>query len=126
MSETCDFSIEGDYDGDTAQFYNESTVKARKPHKCFECGETIPAGARYKRASGKWEGQMETYHFCAGCDEAAGEFVEGARNFGMLWEEFESNWEDGAHLQACLNRLSTAAAKEHMLKRWLQWKGIAK
>lgn len=121
----CSFSIEGDYDGDVATFYDEKTVMARKPHQCFECREPIQRGEQYLRASGKWEQKIETYHFCLACVEVTAEFVDGARNFGVLWDEMVSNWEEGAHLQACLNRLTTKRAKEHMRRRWMKWKGLA-
>lgn len=121
----CDFAIEGDYDGDQPEFMNESTPKARKAHRCYECVEAIPIGVQYRRVVGKWDGKMDTYCFCLACEEAAGEFFDGSRTFGILWDEMANNWDQGAHLQACLNRLSSAAAKEHMRRRWLQWKGLA-
>ncbi len=121
----CDFSIDGDYDGDQAKFMDERTMRARKPHTCYECGEPIAVGAKYVRVVGKWETSLDTYKFCLPCQEAAGEFFDGARTFGVLWDEMTSNWEHGAHLQACLNRLVTAEAKDHMRRRWLKWKGIA-
>jgi hypothetical protein len=127
MSEgICDFSIDADYDGDVASFYDERIVTARKPHQCTECGETIPVKAKYQRVTGKWDGRLDTYHFCLMCHEASGEFFEGGeRCFGVLWDEMISNWEEGAHLQACLNRLTTVAAKEHMRRQWMKWKGLA-
>jgi hypothetical protein len=42
-----------------------------------------------------------------------------------VWEEFEQQWHDGANLQACLNRVSTVAAKAKLRAQWQKWKGIA-
>lgn len=58
------------------------------------------------------------------CSEISHEFTTGAREFGNLWCELQDNWDEGTHLQACLNRLSTATAKEHMRRRWMKWKGL--
>ncbi len=125
MTGHCEVSL-GEYEGDTAICYDEAVVKARKPHKCYECRRLIEKGERYERASGLWEGSWETYHFCLQCSEISREFTTGAREFGNLWYELQENWDEGAHLQACLNRLSTATAKEHMRQRWMKWKGLEK
>lgn len=121
---TCDVSL-GGYDGDPAEFYNASVVKrCRKPHRCDECKRTIEPGESYERIVGKWEGDFETWIFCDECREISAEFSEGARTFNVLWDEMRQNWSEGAHLQACLNRLSTAKAKAHMVVQWKKWKGL--
>lgn len=119
----CDVSL-GDYDGDPASVFNSHVLKARKPHKCFECSQLISIGAMHERVSGKWDGKWETYRFCLPCSEISREFSDGGRTFGYLWEGMGENWDEGAHLQACLNRLTTVAAKEQLRDQWLQWKGI--
>ena len=121
----CDMSIGGDYDGDTPAFFSQRMVKARKYHVCYECRGQIAPGQPYQLTVGKWEGNFDTFKFCAPCVEIASEFTDGARSFGVLWDDIDQNWEDGAHLQACLNRLTTVAAKEHMRQQWLKWKGLA-
>lgn len=125
MSEgMCDFVIDSDYDGDEASFFSEKWVTARKPHLCAECKLPIAKGEKYRRVAGKWEGDLDTFHFCASCEDIAHEFMDGARCFGILWDEMQSNWEAGAPLQACLNRLESAAAKAHMVTMWKRWKGL--
>ncbi len=122
---TCDVSI-GDYDGDPAEVFHQSVVTARNAHACDECRERIQPGQRYERTSGKWDGEWSTWRLCLSCVETSIEFTEGyGRTFGILWEDLRNNWEEGAHLQACLNRLTTVAAKEHMRRQWLTWKGLA-
>jgi hypothetical protein len=32
-----------------------------------------------------------------------------------------SEWDNGAHVQSCIARLTTARAKEHMRQRWVKW-----
>ncbi len=120
---TCDVSLD-EYDGDHASVFNSHEPKARKPHKCFECGASIPIGALYERVSGKWEDKWATYRFCLPCSEIGKEFSDHGRSFGYLWEGMNEAWDDGAHLQACLNRLVTVAAKERLRAQWLAWKGL--
>ncbi len=122
MSETCDVDF-GDYsdDAEPVQFFDEKFVVGRKAHRCSECNREIPKGTTHRRVSYRFEGQFSSEHICPPCTEAAGEFNHRIIG-GMLWEMFRDQWAEGAHLQACLNRLTTAAAKEHMRQQWLKWK----
>jgi hypothetical protein len=120
----CDVSL-GDYDGDQATFYDEKVVTGRKPHKCNECRSDIPKGERHNVVTGKWDGEIKTYRFCAPCWEIMGEFSENGRTFGLTWETFRDEWAQGANLQGCLNRLTSVAAKQRMTEQWRKWKGIA-
>jgi hypothetical protein len=119
----CDVSLD-DYDGDPAEVFRSHVVRARKPHKCFECGAEISAGADYERVNGQWDGKWSTYSFCLPCSEIGQEFSDNRRSFGSLWEGLEMAWDDGAHITACLNRLSTAAAKQRLHDQWLKWKAL--
>ena len=120
---TCDVSI-GGYDGDPAEVFHASIVTARKGHKCDECGEPIAPKQQYERISGKWDGSWSVWRLCLPCREIGSEFSEDGRTLGMLWEDLEANWDEGAHLQACLNRLTTVAAKERMRHQWMKWKQL--
>jgi hypothetical protein len=121
---SCDVSL-GEWDGDEAEFYNETTVTARKPHACHECRTEIAKGERHVRVSGKWDGELRTYRFCLACWEISGEFSERGRTFGIVWDEFQSQWGEGAHLQSCINRVATVAAKSKLREQWMKWKGLA-
>ena len=122
---TCDVSL-GDYDGDSAEFYVESTMVARKVHVCYECRAEIQPGERYQRVVGKWDGEFSSHRFCLPCWEISGEFSgDGGRTFGVVWEQFRDQWHDGSNLQACLNRVETVAAKTKLREQWQRWKGIA-
>lgn len=44
-------------------------VKARKQHKCCECGFAISAGDRYQRIDGIWEGEAKSFFTCLSCAE---------------------------------------------------------
>ena len=121
----CDVSL-GDYDGDSAECYQETHRKAAKSHACYECREAIVKGQQYHVVTGKWDGEFTTYRFCESCWEVMGEFSENGKTFGVVWEAFRDEWASGATLQGCLNRLSSMTAKEHMRQQWLKWKGLDK
>lgn len=110
-------------DADPVEFFNVTTAKARKPHQCSECHGPITVGEQYQRASYKFEGDFHMDRRCAPCAETAAEF-----NYHMfggdLWGELREQWDQGAHVQSCIARLTTMRAKEHMRQQWLKWKGL--
>jgi hypothetical protein len=112
----------GDYsdDADPVEMYDATFVVGRKAHTCTECGDAIPKGIRHQRISYRFDGRFWTDRRCPPCQETAGEFNHCIIG-GMLWQAFQEEWENGAHLQACLNRLTTADAKAHMQRQWTTW-----
>ena len=64
MAAFCECTFDGHCD-----FQMTKTLKARKLHKCCECGTDIWPGEIYERCTGKWEGEISTFatcRFCAG------------------------------------------------------------
>jgi len=61
---SCDCST---HDGDRPSICRVEWRKARKPHKCCECGDTITKGQRYEHVSGLWDGYWDRYDTCAIC-----------------------------------------------------------
>jgi len=117
----CDVSF-GDAcdDADPCEFIDSRIVKARKSHICSECGGTIAAGETYKVFAYKFEGEFGSDKVCDPCREAAREFdyhIVG----GSFWQMMHEEWHQGAHIQACINRLESARAKEHMRQQWIKW-----
>ncbi len=114
-----------DYSGDAdpVEFATSKIVKARKVHRCEECRGEIAVGDSYQRTSYKFEGSMDVAKRCKPCLEAATEFHFAVLG-GGLWEMFAEEWSQGANLQGCMNRLTTAKAKEHMRQQWMKWKKI--
>jgi len=53
-----------DYD---VSFYRARIRKARKPHKCEECGSTIRPGEKYEHAFGICEGWTYSPNTCMPC-----------------------------------------------------------
>jgi hypothetical protein len=73
-------------DDDYWDFYNEFTPKARKEHRCGECGRTITKGETYWTQGGLYEGEFVWNKTCAHCTVAAqwletvcGDWIFGAR-----------------------------------------------
>lgn len=63
----CSCSIDACDLGVVAECFSEKMVKARKEHKCCECGETIKKGETHEVASALWDGDWGTYRTCAIC-----------------------------------------------------------
>jgi hypothetical protein len=54
-------------DYDAPQFYAAAIRKARKPHRCDECGGCILPGEPYEYVSAKWEDLISVFKTCQHC-----------------------------------------------------------
>jgi hypothetical protein len=93
-------------------------VKARRSHKCYECGDVINPGDVYERASGLCEGSWWRASVCLACHDIAESLnCDGSREYGSLWERIG---DVGAHAfgLGCLAKLSTAVGKAK-LQAWV-------
>lgn len=72
-------------EGECASVYESETRKARKPHRCCECGETIERGETYERVKGCWDGTWATYSTCLICSQIRKDYFCSSV-FGQLWE----------------------------------------
>lgn len=52
------------------EFLKENIKKARKVHRCCECGREISMGEKYRYSVGKWNGEIEFYRTCYHCMQA--------------------------------------------------------
>jgi hypothetical protein len=57
-----------------SDFYNPTDRKARKPHKCYWCGETINAGDKYRAVAGFYGGEFYSRKECKKCADVLDEF----------------------------------------------------
>lgn len=108
-------------DADPCDFWRVTTPRARKEHQCTECREPIAIGALYRRVSWKFEGQVGTDKVCEPCWESMQEFDYHIFG-GDFWSHMREEWEQGANIQGCINRLVTVDAKIHMHRQWMCWK----
>ena len=116
-----------DHDADCSNdFYRESIPTARKPYKCCECGDVIPVGSKYQRASGKSEGDVWTAKTCIICADIRKAFVCGSWIFGQLWESIREEmfpiWDERGPID-CLAQLETLEARNKCREFYREWKG---
>jgi hypothetical protein len=117
----CNFSL-SEYDGDCAEFHNVRTVTARREHKCCECGRVIQRGDRYESVVGKWEDEISRYRTCPLCVEIREKFNSGGCTYTTIWEEIRDYLFPEMNFK-CMDGLSTEA-RNFILARWQQWKGL--
>jgi hypothetical protein len=102
--------------------WSKETPTAQKPHRCYECGETIPTGVKYEKFSGIWDGSPNRYKTCLSCVEIRDHFAcEEGYLFGQLWEDMEANFfPDMKAGGPCMEGLSPAA-KGRLFELRLTW-----
>jgi len=86
-----DFDVE-------AEFFSEKIVKARKHHKCVECGKGINPGERYETATGKWDGDIHTNKTCMICRAIRNDHMSCGWIYGELWRTLTDIWGEDAYL----------------------------
>lgn len=120
-----DICLSMDYDG-CNEFYAEKVVKARKPHRCCECGDEIGVGSLYERASGKSDGDFFAVNTCLACREIRAAFCCGSWLFGELWEsiyeEMFPAWQRVGPWD-CLDKLKTPEAVAKVNAEFAAWCG---
>lgn len=118
-----DFSGMSD-DAEPVTFCEWRVVKAaRKEHVCVMCRQKIAAGESYRTVSSVFEGEFSYDKVCEACYEISREFEYHIID-GGLWDAMAEEWEQGAHIQACIQRVTSSAAKSKLAERWRRWKGI--
>jgi hypothetical protein len=116
----CGVCIGGEADG-YCEFWDSKIVKARKPHKCYECRREIPVGAQYEYVAGKYDGDFFTHKTCLVCAEIRDSFsCGGGVQYGSLWEDMHYAFPEVT--TGCLTKLKTPEAKAYLLERWNKWK----
>lgn len=120
MSVNCDVCIDADVDG-YCEFFRSETRKARKQHKCAECGDVIPVGALYDSIGGKYEGEFWSQKICKLCHEVARAWYCGGIIYGNIWEDIEYTFDALTSRSECFRKLSLPA-QNHLLKFWWKWK----
>lgn len=119
----CGVCIGGGYDNDELDIdtYYQRNVIIKRNCKCFECGELVKAGTEHQQCGGTYEGVRKNWRFCLLCAEIADTFCCDGRMFGTLWEGVEEDLFPQLTTD-CLVKLKTAAAKQHLVNKWNEWK----
>lgn len=98
-----------------------SVIAARKPHKCCECNESIPVGAKYERYVIFEDDKAESFKTCLSCVEIRDHFACNGWLFGCVWDDIEQNFFPEMRAGGpCLDGLSPEA-KGRMFERRLAW-----
>ena len=96
-------------------------VKARKSHICDECDKTIQSGETYERITQLYEGEWSRLSICLICSEISICLSCDGRIIGNMWEDIRDNVFP-TMTTGCLAKLKTAAAKQHLVNKWNEWK----
>lgn len=111
-------------DADPAELVSRETPRARKDHRCCECGEAIPKGTTYEAYNLKERGYatFETYKTCLSCVEIRDHFACGRGwIFGEVWSQLAENFfPDMKAGGPCMDGLSPAA-RARLFERRLKW-----
>jgi DNA-directed RNA polymerase subunit RPC12/RpoP len=100
---------------DPATVYSDRWVRARKSHKCEECGRSIAAGERYHYEFVVYDRQADSYHTCEHCGVAQRWLQEncGGYLFGGIIEDIIEHANEYRELEDELRVLSNG-----MIARW--------
>lgn len=110
MSCSCVYVDDGDYE--RPEFVDERVVEARKKHVCTECRREIVPGEKYERASGKWDGCIETYKTCMDCISVRDAFFCGSYGYSAIWQDLYEHILCGPVDVECLVALTPAAREK--------------
>jgi hypothetical protein len=88
----CSCVYPGDYD--PPDFTTKQIRKARKGHKCVECGCAISAGDRYEHSSNKYDYGIDVFKTCLDCISMREVFFCDGWFYGGIWEQFNEYLRD--------------------------------
>jgi len=83
-----DSCIDDSYDAEPIAVREEKFPVARKQHTCMECGEPIPAGARYEYVKGLCDGSWFTHKTCWSC-KVMRDSLFHSWTYGQVWQAFK-------------------------------------
>lgn len=77
--------------------FTDSIRKARKEHKCCECGDAIKRGDKYEETTGIWDGKPNRYRTCLDCLSVRNAFFCDGWFYTFVWENLYEHLRDCAH-----------------------------
>lgn len=116
MPINCEIEFEGVVDT-----FHGRLIKSAHPHRCEECGNTIPARTCHFSGAGVWEGEYFEVRACLDCVEISRNF--GAHEPGALYEDIiewarESGRDLPLHFFDGLSPKGVDLIQQHVLE-WL-------
>lgn len=105
-----------------AELWSESRAKARKEHRCGECGRTIKRGETYCKVFGVQDGDPFAGKWCAHCNVAKNWLWTncGGSLLGAVIEDCESHVQEYGRLADCipaLARICVGARRKWTVRR---------
>ena len=79
-------------DGEGPSVVRECIRKARKSHRCDECGGEIAPGSLYEHVTGCWDGRWVTHKTCMICRQIRQDFFPCAFYYGELWSSLREQY----------------------------------
>lgn len=103
------------YVDEFADTLTDETRKARKHHKCGECGGDINLGDTYEYYKGAHDGTIFTSKTCLDCLSIRNVFFHNGYYFGQIIESFQEfvSENNGKIAEDCITEL-TPGAQEHV------------
>lgn len=102
-----------------SDFQTTTMPKARKSHRCPECGETIQPGQRYARTTGLYEGDFISAIQCEPC-HAFGERYHDSLNLCSFLNCDEKVYQFGSMLEEAAEHLGLYRAEDRNEQTWPQ------
>lgn len=110
---------------DEGGFQSRTTRKARKEYVCIECHQPIRKGDIYVRFAASDDGRVFSNRTCLLCEEIREALYCDGYYFGRMWEDIrEQIFNEGGLSIACVEKLTTPAAKAFIQERWMQHIGV--
>lgn len=106
-------------DYEPSDVWSATVRKARREHRCDECGRTIVPGERYEHVSSLYDGSWSTLKTCPHCLAASQWLRIVCRGYlvGNLHEELLEHWrEDELYRSLWLGRAIVGMTR--------QWRGL--
>lgn len=118
----CGVCLDSGYD-ETPTLYNDNFFKARKSHRCCECGRQIAVGSQYQRVEALWDGNFDTYKTCMDWWNIREAFrCGGGFLFERLWDDL-NEYKNDINFD-CVKNIKTPSAKAYYLERLREMRGI--
>ena len=106
--------------GEGADVYVARVRKARKPHKCDECGRIVNAGEQYLYASMLYERHWSSFATCEHCQSASQWLSDNCGGYlhGGVLEDIQEHRHEYPQLRFSLLRLEIG-----MCRQWKRFDG---
>jgi len=105
--------IGGGFDYFGPRVFHRKELKARKLHKCEECGETIKPREMYVRETGIWDGRWGSHETCMDCADVR-DVLLCSYTYGTVWTTIHEHYADDPLLisWSAIGKLTTSAREK--------------